>query len=235
MSNSVTAEKHGAAGAKPHSVCPWWIGYLMASPIRRIFNRPSKILAPHVHEGMTVLEPGPGMGFFSLELARLVGPTGRVIAVDIQSRMLDGLRRRAAKAEVLDRLDLRLASPDSLGLADLDGAVDFTLAYAMVHELPGAARFFREVARASKTGERGCSWSNPRGTSRTHCLTPNFRPPATRDSGLPNRRLHTLATRRCSKKDGLEPETRRTTCLSDLVVSATRVVSATKVDVAFPI
>ena len=155
MNNSVTADKRGpAAAVKPHSVCPWWIGYLLASPIRRIFSPPSKLLAPHVREGMTVLEPGPGMGFFTLELARLAGASGRVIAVDVQSRMLDGLRRRAAKAGVLDRLDTRLASPDSLGLADLEGTVDFTLAFAVVHELPDASRFFREVARASKAGAR---------------------------------------------------------------------------------
>jgi SAM-dependent methyltransferase len=139
---------------KPQHVCPWWIGYLMASPVRRIFGHPSKLLAPYVRVGMTVLEPGPGMGFFTLELARLVGGSGRVIAVDIQPRMLSGLRRRAAKAGVLDRVDARLAAADSLGIADLAGAVDFTLAFAVVHELPSAARFFGEVAAASKPGAR---------------------------------------------------------------------------------
>ncbi|MGD0497238.1 MAG: hypothetical protein ABSC23_02275 [Bryobacteraceae bacterium] len=68
--------------------------------------------------------------------------------------MLDGLRRRAAKAGVLDRLETRLALPDSLGLTDLTATVDFTLAIAVVHELPAAGPFFREVARASKPGAR---------------------------------------------------------------------------------
>ncbi len=143
-----------SAAVKSHHVCPWWLGYLLASPIRRVYYQPAKVLAAHVREGMTVLEPGPGMGFFTLELARLVGPSGRVIAVDIQPRMLTGLRRRASKAGVLDRLDTRLAAPDSLGLANLQGMVDFTLAFAMVHELPAAAAFFREVAQASKPGAR---------------------------------------------------------------------------------
>jgi SAM-dependent methyltransferase len=146
--------RDAAAPVKPQHVCPWWLGYLLASPIRRIFNPPAKLLAGHVRPGMTVLEPGPGMGFFTLELARLVGDSGRVIAVDVQSRMLDGLRRRAAKAGVLGRLDARLAASDSLGLADLAGAVDFTLACAVVHELPAADRFFREAAQASKPGAR---------------------------------------------------------------------------------
>ena len=140
--------------AKPHRVCPWWIGYLLASPVRRVFQNPSDVFAGQVRPGMTVLEPGPGMGFFTVELARQVGAAGRVIAVDIQPRMLEGLKRRAAKAGVLDRLDVRLAQPDSMGLADFVGRVDFTLASAVVHELPAAARFFREVAAASKPGAR---------------------------------------------------------------------------------
>jgi ubiquinone/menaquinone biosynthesis C-methylase UbiE len=138
----------------PHSVCPWWLGYLLASPLRRLMHDPAGILAPYVREGMTVLEPGPGMGFFTLELARKVGTAGRVVAVDIQPKMLDRLRRRAAHAGVLARLDIRLAQPDSLGLADAAGTVDFVLAFAMVHEMPSALSFFQEAACAMKPGAR---------------------------------------------------------------------------------
>jgi len=99
-----------------------------------------------------VLEPGPGMGFFTLPLARLVGASGRVVAVDLQPKMIQGLKRRAAKANVLDRIDARVSVPDTMGLDDLAGKVDFTLAFAMVHEFPDAARFFGEVARASRPG-----------------------------------------------------------------------------------
>ena len=58
---------------------------------------------------MTVLEPGPGMGFFTLELARLVGPEGRVIAVEVQPQMIAGLRRRAERATLIDRIETRPA------------------------------------------------------------------------------------------------------------------------------
>ena len=133
-------------------VCPWWLGYLLASPLRRLAYSPARILQPHVRAGMTVLEPGPGMGFFTLELARLVGPLGRVIAVDVQPKMIEGLKRRAAKACVLDWIDARLASPDSMGVADLAGSVDFTLAFAVVHEMPASGPFFAEVGAASKPG-----------------------------------------------------------------------------------
>ena len=59
---------------------------------------------------MTVLEPGLGMGFFTLEIARLVSPSGRVVAVDVQRRMIEGLKRRARKTGLFDRID----SADSL-------------------------------------------------------------------------------------------------------------------------
>ncbi len=133
-----------------HRVCPWWLGYLLVSPLRRLLQDPAKILKPYVREGMTVLEAGPGMGFFTIELARRVGSAGRVVAVDIQPKMLDRLRSRAARAGLVERVDIRLAAPDSMGLTDLAGKVDLTLAFAVVHELPSAERFFIEVAQVSK-------------------------------------------------------------------------------------
>lgn len=135
-----------------HGVCPWWLGYFLVTPLRRWRNNPPALLRPFVTSGMTVLEPGCGMGFFTIDLARLVGPGGRVIAIDIQRRMLDGLGRRARKAGVADRIDARLARADGLGIADVEGRVDFTLAFAMVHELPDTARFFAEVRSALKPG-----------------------------------------------------------------------------------
>jgi SAM-dependent methyltransferase len=66
--------------------------------------------------------------------------------------MLDAVRRRAARAGVVDRIDARLAQPDRLGIDDLAGNVDFVFAFAMVHEVPDAARLFAEVAAALRPG-----------------------------------------------------------------------------------
>jgi len=133
-------------------VCPWWIGYLLAGSWRKILQDPAKILEPHVREGMTVLEPGPGMGFFTLELARRVGASGRVIVAEIQPKMLDRLKRRVAKARLLGRLDARLAKPGSLNLENAAGQVDFAFAHAVVHEIPDKEAFFKEIARCLKPG-----------------------------------------------------------------------------------
>ena len=126
-------------------VCPWWLGYLLASPIRKLAQDPKKILSPCVKEGSRVLDVGSAMGFFSLPMARLVGEQGRVICVDLQEKMIDGLRRRASKAGLIHRMELRICTPGSLHIDDLAGTIDFALAFAVVHEVPDAKRLLSEI------------------------------------------------------------------------------------------
>ena len=126
-------------------VCPWWVGYFLMNPMRRFVHNPRKLIAPLVREGMTVLDLGPGMGFFTNDLAELVGPTGRVIAVDVQQKMLDAVRKRAAKAGVLSRVELRFAGDDDSWTHDLAGKVDFALAFYMLHEVPDVVKFLANV------------------------------------------------------------------------------------------
>jgi ubiquinone/menaquinone biosynthesis C-methylase UbiE len=129
-------------------VCPPWLGHLIALAPRRLVHNPLRLFGPFVSEGMTVLEPGPGVGFFTIDLARLVGPTGKVVAVDVQPAMIEALRRRAEKAGLLGRIDLRHVESDRMGLGDLEAKVGFAMAFAMVHEVPDASQFFAEVAAA---------------------------------------------------------------------------------------
>lgn len=133
-------------------VCPWWLGYLLTCPARRFFEDPSKILNPYVRPGMTVLEPGPGMGFFTMALAQYVGETGRVVAVDIQPKMLAALERRAVKAGLRRRVETRLVRPGSMEIPDLAGKVDFALVFAVVHEMPNDQSFFAELSASLKAG-----------------------------------------------------------------------------------
>ncbi len=133
-------------------VCPFWVGYLLLSPFRRLLENPDKILGQFVREEMIVLEPGCGMGYFTLPLARMVGPQGRVIAVEVQQKMLSALGRRAEKAGLLDRIDLRQATDGGFGLDDLSDKVDFAAALHMVHEVPDQSSFFTEVLNVLKPG-----------------------------------------------------------------------------------
>ncbi len=131
-------------------VCPWWIGYLLASPLRKFVQDPAKILAPHLRPGMTALDAGCAMGFFSLAMAEMVGSGGRVHSVDLQQKMIDSLRRRAEKAGISERIDARICQGTDLGIDDLEGSVDFALAFAVLHEVPDAASFLRQIRRSLK-------------------------------------------------------------------------------------
>lgn len=133
-------------------VCPWWLGPLLVSPLRRLFESPERLLSPHVKPGMTVLEPGCGMGYFSLPLARLVGPDGKVICVDVQPRMIEGLRRRARRAGLLDRIEARVCTSGDLGLSAWSGRIDLAVAIHTVHEVGDEGAFLGQVAAALRPG-----------------------------------------------------------------------------------
>src|SRR5512143_2397612 len=113
----------------PHRICPWYVGYFLLGPWRRIFKNPDKMLRPYVKEGMTVLDVGSGMGYFSLPMARLVGPKGKVVCVDLQEQMIAGLTRRAERAGLSGNIETRACGEDTLGIGDLKGVVDFVLLF----------------------------------------------------------------------------------------------------------
>jgi ubiquinone/menaquinone biosynthesis C-methylase UbiE len=123
-------------------VCPWRHAYLFDNPLRRLLHDPKKILGPYLVPGMTVLDIGCGMGFFSIGMARLVGNDGLVISVDVEQEMLDVLRKRAARAGIGDRIQTHRCTPEDLGVTT---KVDFILAFWMVHEVPDRMGLFRQL------------------------------------------------------------------------------------------
>ncbi len=140
-----------ASRVLPHGhVCPWWLGYLLVSPLRRLIENPERLLGPHVRPGMKVLEVGCGMGFFTLPLARMVGSEGRVFCVDVQPRMLAALDRRARRAGLIDRIEARQVGAASLGLDGHASAFDLAVLLHVLHELPNAATALAEIRSALK-------------------------------------------------------------------------------------
>lgn len=133
-------------------VCPWWMGYLIDNHVRRLIHNPALIVGPHLRPGATCLDVGCGMGFFSLAMARMVGENGVVHAVDLQSRMLSALMRRARRRGLEERIQPRQCAKDDPGLADLRGAVDFALACWMIHEVPERHGLIGQIAQAMRPG-----------------------------------------------------------------------------------
>lgn len=131
--------------------CPWWLLPTFDNPFRRLLHPADRILAPYVRPGDRVLEPGCGGGYFTIPLARLVGTAGQVQAIDVQERMLSGLRVRALRLGVSDRIRPTLCAPDRLGA---EGPFDFALAFWMVHEVPDREGFLREILGALRPGGR---------------------------------------------------------------------------------
>ena len=96
-----------------------------------------------------MLDIGCSMGYFSIPLARKVGPGGTVVCVDLQRQMLDASRSRALRAGVAGNMRFHQCTVNDLGL---DLAADFALAFRMVHEVGDQRRFFSQVRGALKTG-----------------------------------------------------------------------------------
>ena len=136
--------------ADTHShTCPWWFIFTFDNPIRRMIHDPEKMLAPYVASGARVLDVGCGMGFATIGLATLVGEDGLVVAVDLQEQMLAGVRKRAERVGVTERVQLHQCTPDELGV---DGPFDFALAFWMVHEVGRPESFLSEIYAALRPG-----------------------------------------------------------------------------------
>ena len=131
-----------ASSSKNGHVCPWWLAYTFDNPIRKLFHKPGKMLSPYVKEGMRVMDVGCGMGFFSIEMAKMVGDNGHVIAVDLQQKMLDIMVKRAKHAGLVDRISPHRCEPDKIGILK---KVDFILTFWMVHEVGNQKELFSQL------------------------------------------------------------------------------------------
>ncbi len=138
---------------EPHT-CPWWVQYVLVSPLRRLGEPPATLAGPHVQPGMTVVDTGCGFGYLSIPLARLVGPEGRVVSVDIEPRAVAKLEHRARRAGIANRIDARACTTRDLGLADYEGRVDRVFVIHTLHELADLPGFLGQVTRLLKPGGR---------------------------------------------------------------------------------
>ena len=91
---------------------------------------------------MTVLDLGCGPGFFSIDIAQMVGRSGRVIASDLQEEMLEKLKAKIQGTELESRIMLHKSGRDKIGLED---KIDFALAFYVAHEVPNQEEFFKEL------------------------------------------------------------------------------------------
>jgi len=125
-------------------VCSHTHAFFLDNFFRRIIQNPKKIVGEYIAEGDTVIDLGCGPGYFSIDMARMVGSSGKVIAVDLQKEMLEKTQGKAKRLSLEDRIIFHNCPQDKIGLNG-DMKADFILAYYMVHETPDHFKFLTEV------------------------------------------------------------------------------------------
>jgi len=146
--------------AGPQTVAPQRTGHLfppenlglLESPDRAAWQKPDQIMdALGIADGSKVADIGPGAGWFTILLARRVGPNGHVYAEDVQRQMLEAIRRRVSR-EGLKNVEARLGTETdpSLPANQLDAA----LMVDMYQEIDERVTFLRNLARALKPNGR---------------------------------------------------------------------------------
>lgn len=132
-------------------VCPATFSGSLDNFLRRLVHKPEKILKPYIKEGMIALDMGCGPGYFTSELAQLVGEGGMVIAADLQQAMLDKMIKKIRACGLGNRVEAHLCQSDRTGV---ERKVDFILTFWMVHEVPDQQRFLAELKSLLNPGGR---------------------------------------------------------------------------------
>ena len=96
-----------------------------------------------------MLDVGCGPGFFSIDMAMMVGETGKVVAADLQDGMLQIIRGKIAGTSLEQRIVLHKCEENKLGVTE---EIDFALAFYMVHEIPDQLTFYSEITSVLKPG-----------------------------------------------------------------------------------
>jgi len=119
---------------------------------RDSLEQPEKVLETlDITPGSTIADIGAGTGYYSLRLAKKVGPQGRVLATDIQPEMLSRLRTNMERAGITN-IESILATPTDANLPV--GQLDLALMVDVYHELAHPEETMAQVRRALKPNGR---------------------------------------------------------------------------------
>jgi ubiquinone/menaquinone biosynthesis C-methylase UbiE len=132
----------------PHQQAAW-----LEHSLRLRYRNPDELLGQlGVFGGMSVADLGCGIGLFTVEIARRVGETGMVQAVDIQAQMIAQAQQRLAAAGLSKQARFHHSGIHTLPLPD--NSVDVALMVAVLGELPARVLALDEVRRVLKPGAR---------------------------------------------------------------------------------
>jgi ubiquinone/menaquinone biosynthesis C-methylase UbiE len=130
-------------------VCPAEFSGSLDNSFRRMLHNPKKILTPYIKPGMTVIDLGCGPGVFTVEIARLLSGSGKVIAADIQEGMLKIVAEKVNGTDHQNKVVLHKCEQNKTGLTE---RADFILAFWVIHEIPDHNSLFGELAELLNPG-----------------------------------------------------------------------------------
>ncbi len=122
--------------------CPVRLAGGLDNQIRRLLQNPRKILNPYISKGMTVLDLGCGPGFFSIEIAKILMGSGKVIAADLQEGMLEKLSKKIQGTGLERTIELHKCETGKIGVTE---PVDFVLVFYMIHEVQDQENLLEEL------------------------------------------------------------------------------------------
>jgi len=99
-------------------------------PIRRLFESPKRLVKPYVKDDQVVADLGCASGYYTFALAELVGPKGKVYAVDLGISCIRALEKKARKAGYRN-IEARASSASDVSFIK-DRSVDFVLANGLL-------------------------------------------------------------------------------------------------------
>lgn len=136
-----------------HFPAPAFIGRFLDSNIRRAMQPPAALIRRSgIQPGMRVLEIGCGSGAYTLEIARAVGATGKVVALDIQPGMLEQLKNKLTRSENTDIRNVELLLASAYQLPFQNGSFDAAFMITVLQEIPDKWRALAEVRRTLRPG-----------------------------------------------------------------------------------
>jgi ubiquinone/menaquinone biosynthesis C-methylase UbiE len=124
---------------------PEFMAPVIDNPLRHKIQPASTLAVRHgLQPGMRVLEVGPGNGTYTFAAARQVSEAGKVVAIDIEPKMIDRVTARAAR-EGVHNVEARLANVYALPFED--GTFDAIYMVTVIGEIPEPGRAMREFYR----------------------------------------------------------------------------------------
>ena len=121
---------------------------LLEGPDRDAYQRPDQIMdALQIGENSVVVDLGAGGGWFTVRLARRVGPNGRVYAEDIQPQMIEAIERRVQR-EGLRNVKTVLGTPTDPKIPE--GSLDAVLIVDAYHEMEQPVTLLKNIAKSLK-------------------------------------------------------------------------------------